>query len=70
MEDDAAALHAAVVPPSKNATVMDKDRADGDAAFAQAGLRFFDCRAHELVGHRLRGYLTRRPVSVSAPIDT
>ena len=70
MEHGAASLHAPVVPASQNAAVMDKDRADWDASFAQAGLGFLDGRAHELVGHWLRGYLTSRPVSVSDPIDT
>jgi len=70
MEHGAASLHASVVPASKNATVMDQDRADRNAAFPKAGFRFFDCRVQELVDHRLRGYLTRRPVSVSDPIDT
>jgi len=51
VQDRAASLHAPVVAAADDAPGVNQHRADGDAAFAGAGLRFRDRRLHEFVGH-------------------
>jgi len=51
VEDCAAPLHAAVVPPADDLAPVDEDRADRDAPLGQPGLRFGDGRLQEFI-HR------------------
>ncbi len=49
VEDGAASLHAAVVPPADDPAPVDEDGADWDAALGQTGLRFGDGRLQEFI---------------------
>ena len=49
MVDDAAALHALIVPASNDLAVADEHRADRDAAGAKPQPRFFDGALEEVV---------------------
>ena len=51
VQDRASPLHAPVVAAANDAPAVNQHRADRDAAFACARLRFRNRRLHEFIGH-------------------